>query len=377
MFIVSGCPRSGTSMMTLILKTMLEPDGYEVLGEKFPQENRFDRKQRRREKKQNETAKQFELREYLMNNRPEIYIKEKGERETKIQEQLEETKKMNPMGFWECKYTVNGAQWHLGIDDICTPKKICKIVSQGLINTDPRFCEKVIFMLRKPAKVASSQEHLGRENFDKFIGGQRGKGGMTKVHDVTMFIKVTQFAAAWFNRTGVKPLIVEYDEFTSNPDKGLREICEYLGAGDPDLGKPIISEKLKRSEDKKIDPDGSFSEADEIYELMLKYDFQGILNYRAKKNARSQQSFPCLRLKCDTNYNHCVDCKKGGEFAYKMREYAEQQNIDHGKEPCVFECGFDPDRYDDDSYLSVKESIENSHWKNIEWTPPTVMEAAE
>jgi len=347
--------------MTLVIKTMLEPLGWEMIGDKFPQETRIERKRKRNNPQtgSEETPKQTKFRKYLLESRPQLNTMNAINQRDKENERAksEKMKKMNPMGFYEGRYSVIGASWHIGIEKILHPKSIVKIVSQGLPKTDPKYCDKMVFMLRKPCKVASSQENLVRQGgLDKVLGENE------KVHDVTMFIKVTTVAARWFHATGVKPLIVEYDDFTMNPDKGLDILCKYLGLGDPKLGLPIITEKLSRSKDLGIDPDGSFAEADEIYKLMLKSDFKGVMDFKATNSARANAAFRCFRTKAQTNYNHCKSCHSDKEFMRTLRDHCDKENIDWRKEVCSFECGYDPDRYHDDSYISVEDSIKNNHW---------------
>ena len=149
MIVISGCPRSGTSLLMDCMRHTFGDD--RIMGAKFPQEKNLQDKQY-----ENEDDNAFETRMHLSS----IFNKDKIE---KAQKDFELIKDMNPNGFWECRYSVAGIKWHIGFKD--NPKTIVKVVSQGLPQTDPRYVDKMIYMLREPHQVAKSQERLRRMPF--------------------------------------------------------------------------------------------------------------------------------------------------------------------------------------------------------------------
>jgi hypothetical protein len=120
-----------------------------IMGSKFPQEDRISVGL---EKHEEETQDEFEARNYIRDIVAPHATKD-----------FEVSKDMNPNGFWECRYSVRGIKWHMNMPDL--EGKVCKIVSQGLINSNPEYIDKIVYMLRDPRQVAKSQERLKRFPF--------------------------------------------------------------------------------------------------------------------------------------------------------------------------------------------------------------------
>ena len=166
--IISGCPRSGTSMMTNTVGELLADDGYTIIGEQFPQERRYNNMALdTNEQRDGESDHRYKLRMFLTkrmqtNGRNTRNLERQESQRKKKSEAMTHVKKMNPHGFYECRYTVQGCYYHWGIEKIIEGKRIAKIVSQGLVHTDPAFLgeKKIIMMTRNPREVAKSQEDL-------------------------------------------------------------------------------------------------------------------------------------------------------------------------------------------------------------------------
>jgi hypothetical protein len=347
--------------MTLTVKTMLEEFGYSVIGDKFPQEKRLRNMENHSRRGPGESEKQYQLREYLEAKKVKKDIKPNKDIQ-KVKEDLEKTKNMNPHGFWECRYTVQGCQWHIGIDKIVSGKKVCKIVSQGLPNTDPKYIDKMIFMIRKPGEVAKSQEDLKHDDRVEQIAKSDKNA---RVHQPNMFIQVSKQAARYFKETRIKPLIMDYDEYTSNPEKSIKAIIGYLGEGNYQKAFDCLDLKCKRSKDEKINGP-KFELANEVYELMLKEDWEGVIKARMISDIEIR-NFPCVRMQINVNSNHCKECQKCGDFTKDCIREANERDINWKELPCVFECGVDPSRKADDSYLTIEESSgEKNHWKTCQ-----------
>lgn len=342
MIIVSGCPRSGTSLMMDCLRLALGED--RILGEKFPQEGKRDRKDAETEA---EEPALLAINEYLKQKRKTL---ETGGKD------LKEFRDMNPNGFWECRYTVRGVVWHMGIEDICQAEKVCKVVSQGLTNTNPQFVDKMIFMIRHPREVAKSQERLVR-------GGSRvidrGIKKLGKVHTPEMFINVTISAAMWlqqYPQTNV--LFVNHADLLADPDAELERVKTFLGEGDF-IGHPV-EKNLHRSKPEEIEHE-LWAEAEKIYDLFCAADFAGIVEYAkdARRAAsRLQVRFKCPRMAETVSYAQCRVCATDKTTAENFKIKAINNEVDWRKEPCLFECGINLDG----EQKTIEESIATNTW---------------
>jgi hypothetical protein len=109
MIIVTGLPRSGTSLMMRVLESLSIP----ITGERFF--NRGD------------------------------------------QDRINRTQYLNPEGFYELQGTVATGKLKNPEDFV---GKAVKVVVPGIINVPIKHIEKIIFCLRNPAEVIESQRNL-------------------------------------------------------------------------------------------------------------------------------------------------------------------------------------------------------------------------
>lgn len=343
MYVVSGCPRSGTSLMMGILREVFGDD--RILGTKFPFEDKYIASLK---KQKAETEKQYEYRLFTNNILNPNTSKE-----------IETSKDMNPCGFWECEFTVNGIKWDIKNCDYIenTKNKICKIVSQGLANSDPKYINKIIYMLRDPKSVAKSQERLKRK---LSINGEDIYENNT-VHTPLMFINVTVQAAKWLNKFKHIPVIfVKYDELLDNSHTVLKNIEEFLQDGDFSESHNIINQKLKRSKPEDIDNE-LWEDASIIYEAFCDKDFDFIEKYISNPDIninRQARKWMCLRTKTKMVEKHCLECKSSSKFRNNLKSHAIDNKIDWLNMPCAFECAFDVDN----DLISIDESISNNFW---------------
>lgn len=357
MIVVSGCPRSGTSLMMNCLRHALGDD--RILGHEFPSiENKLEKFN---EKKPHETEEQYQLRMYLSKKmNPDL------------EEDLEETKDLNPNGFWECTFSVRGVYFTPQFESFLEEMEfedenkltVCKIVSQGLAQSDPRYIHKVIYMLRDPYSVAKSQERLKRNM--TFIhpetGGEVNLFDEVTIHSPEMFIKVSLSAAQWLeNHPEIPVLFVNYDDLIQKPNETLNIIQDFLQEGNFEKAKSIINPKLKRSY---AEPEKSdlWEDAEYVYEKMLNQDFNFMefLTDKKRKFNRLQRKWPCLRARQYMIEPHCKACKSDKKFRESLKEYAKSANVDWQNEPCVFECGFNLDS----DPITIEKSIENNFWND-------------
>ena len=359
MIIVSGCPRSGTSLMMDLMRTALGDE--RILGEKFPQENKINPEQQ-----ENESDAMYALRQYSWEKNKDEILKD-----------LEESKDMNPNGFWEMLYTVQGIHYRLQdhkrlqklIEEPKDKLSVCKIVSQGLAASDPRYIDKIVYMIRHPRAVAKSQERLKRPDWPKWTDDKGRKHDLSKeikVHTPEMYIQVTAVAAQWLIANPDIPVhFVNFDNLIENPVDTLKGINDFLGEGDFKKASKQIEPKLRRSKWEDIQ-NPLWEDAEKIYELFTKQDFNGILEYMRnpkRKTHTEKRRYHCYRTGRVVAVQECRNCYKNPVVRDNFRKTAENNKVDWQNEPCVFECGMDPSR---DEYVSIEDSIKNNNWEHIE-----------
>ena len=336
--IVSGVPRSGTSMEMLTLANTF--GARSIFGDKFPQENRF----LLGEKNEGETDAEFEARAYAFHKfNPEA------------RERFRKAVEMNPNGFWEDIYTMNGLRWHPE-QDIPKGTRFIKVVSNALISTDPNFVERVIYMLRHPRAVATSQEDLQSRMERPQVDGKEAKN-----HSADYFISASFKAALWLSCNPEIPVHVqEYEKLVQQPEIELAKQRDFLGGGD--FSNHPIDPKLFRSKHKPIESELWFY-AERIYALMKAKKWSEVVEF-VKENRReiNKRNTPttCVRLKRPVPYDSCELCRSGHpETIANFKAHAESKGIDWRSEPCLFEITVEPPR----EGFSMEDSIAANHWE--------------
>jgi len=355
MYVVSGCPRSGTSLMMDILREVFGED--RILGKKHIEEGSEDKY---KEQQENETDEQYSARMYLIEKFSNNEEKEKRKKKK------ERVKNMNPNGFWEMLYTVQGCYFRFQDSEqlekllIEEKKSICKIVSQGLINSDPQYIDKIIYMIRHPRSVAKSQENLERQ-FPFSKGSEPKSNGETiKVHSPEMYINVTAQASMWLKKySNVEIMFVHFDELISNPKKVLTEVQDFLGEGDFKKAISRIDPKLKRSYPQEID-NPFWKDAEFIYDHFLEQDYEGIIKYMENLSLaihKKNKKIYCCRLGRTVIEDECLICMSSEQTRKNYKVGLEKRGIDWKSEPCIYECG-----QKERGNITVKESILNNFW---------------
>jgi len=244
------------------------------------------------------------------------------------------------------------------------PPLAVKIVSQGLMKTEPRYVSKMIYMIRHPRQVAKSQERLERNMGFTLQDGTTVdplEEDHLKVHTPEMYNRVTVTAARWLKAfPDVAVLFVEFDDLVSDPANELARIGAFLGE-DLSAAESCINAKLKRSEPEDM-PSELWGDAEAIYERFKAKDWDGViavLSTEKSKTVRQKAHFPCFRTRLQTHEPHCKACMADPEFRASLIKYATEEGIDWRNEPCAYECGMDPDN---DAPKTISESVENSHW---------------
>ena len=353
MIVVSGCPRSGTSLMMDLMRVTFGED--RILGKKFPQEERLKFYNKKQE---NESETEFSLRQY---------IQAKNQHKDPIEE-FEKTKDMNPNGFWEMLYTVQGCYYRFQdtdrLETLLNEDKpsICKIVSQGLMKSDPRYISKVIYMMRHPRAVAKSQERLRRNmpSIQTEDGVIEMEDELT-IHTPEMYINVTLMACRWLRKYPKVPVhFVKYDELIKTPGPTLNKVKTFLGEGDFTKAIDQINPDLWRSHPEDIEH-RLWTIADSIYDLFLEGKFQECIDFMEenKDEFRKEQSqWICARRNMPASEDICKICQTDKVVRGRFKETSERMRIDWQNEPCLYECGMGVGI----DHITVGDSVENNHW---------------
>ena len=353
MNIISGCPRSGTSLMMDLMREAFG-DG-RIMGKKFPQVVDIAAQQ------EQETDEQYAVRSYILNKRKQ-----------NMSAQSEESKDLNPNGFWEMEYTVQGVKYAFGdrerLDKILTeePKSFCKIVSQGLINSDPRYINKIIYMVRHPREVAKSQERLKHQGPITGEDAPVRNGKAVKIHSPEMYINVTTAACQWFLAYPEVPVLyVYYNDLINNPQQTLTQISQFLEEDIADIENvaSIVDTKLRRSQPEDVEND-LWEISETIYELFTQKKYAEVVKYAQEQQEfmrKKKEKIFCMRTNTPVDLNVCKLCRScDNPYAKNQIPVAERKGIDWQNEPCIYECT----RKEDGKLLTIQESIDHNFWKD-------------
>ena len=350
MIVISGVPRSGTSVCTNLLLEMLGED--RLIGSKF-----MGRDQEPKPLPERKELKLKPIQQYNMDLRANKGAMDAKKQRTLKRRDFAEMKDMNPNGFYECPFTVQGLYWRPEVHELMKrvdtlgDEPFCKIVSNGLLNSDPTKISKIVYMLRDPHEVAKSQERLVREM--ELPEGE-------KIHSPDFFITATVKFCRWAVKYAqdVEVLIVNHGDLLADPIVNTEKISRFIGVPAGDAYK-IIEQKLHRSKPEDI-PHPQWEDADVIYELMKKSDFQGVLDYIKNPEIETHKQhakFYCHRVGATVVKNMCMACKSQPDVVTNFKKTAEKKQIDWKNEPCAYECGALAG-----DYITIEESIEKNHW---------------
>jgi hypothetical protein len=273
-------------------------------------------------------------------------------------------KGMNPDGFWETPY-VKGMRWNVNDadnfkkweDPAC--EEVIKIISPGIYGTDPRFIHKVVFMLRDPRSVATSQEDLLHPT--PLVDGEKLDNGFRN-NSPMFWIRSYRAAARFFkDNPQIEVYFVKYDDLVANPKDTLQGVANFFG-GEYDLDAAVsaVKPKLKRSVPKEID-DEPWDDAESIFEMMQAQNYAGILKQAEDHTAESNQlrTWHCFRMGRMVTRTECKLCRTNPTVMENYKIAADARDVPWYDEPCTYECGIDPDP---SKHISIEESIENNSW---------------
>jgi len=333
-FVVSGCPRSATSLEIMLLKQRLE-----VVGEKFPQESVI---QSRLERRKTESETQHAYRITVL-----------ADQVRKVEESRDRVRALNPNGFWEHLPANRGLRYPMERID----GKLIKLVSQYLTRSDPSYINKIVYMIRDPHEVATSQENLLEREHEMVKELKKApvfRREEVKRHSVEMFNLVNSMAARWITENGMEDRVrvVHHRDLMTDPASTMAGVTEFLGIDPVDCS--IINPALYRSKAKpELDIGAEWDEADEIYRLILSGDWSGVS--AMAERPRTPKVFSCARLKRRVNLEYCAICKSGhNDFLHNQKRYCQQRGIDWESMPCGYDCIVDG--------MTVEASVAANHW---------------
>lgn len=355
MLVVSGCPRSGTSLMMDLFRVALGDD--RILGDKFPQLRRIESL---REARDGEPERLRVARLYQFEKQNPDW-----------EDDFAHSKKMNPNGFWEMKWTVRGIQYEPVAPD---PGLVCKIVSQGLARSNPQYTDKVVMMVRHPFAVAQSQQDLVRSVPFLRADGKKVSQEEMRVLSPQMYIDVSIAVSAWFVGPGKDVPVhrINFDELIADPEPVLEGLGAFIGEGDWARAAGNINPKLRRSP-QQPGAGEDWSLALSIHERLGEGDWRGVLELaeaeRERRKADPPANFYCSRWGGPVTPQQCALCHADPSVRTNMRKTAERRGIDWKQEPCLWEVAYEPDR---SVYLTLDESVAANHWQDQEGAAASV-----
>jgi len=203
--IVTGEPRSGTSLMMNILKNL----GYEILGNKFPLDGKkIDKKREERS----------------------LYL--------------------NPDGFWEVPgIVIKGISNEEFLKK--TDGKAIKLVCRALLQTPKEIIDqidKIIFCARNPREIMQSQTKLVSSIKVASKSGWKFAPELSKINYTNYKLSVGRFILE-ANKIELwnKILVVNYNDMLFSTEEQLEKICDFLNIPLKKEVSKIVKKDLYRS----------------------------------------------------------------------------------------------------------------------------------
>jgi hypothetical protein len=359
-----------------------------IIGSKFPQEER--------------QTTITDLMESGLNKQVAEYVYKKKLKFDKLQGIDNSYKDMNPNGFWECPFSVQGIvyRWRNRelIEKVKKRETILKVVSQGLLASDPQYIDKIVYMVRHPRSVAKSQEKLKRRMkvdkvYDLYKDAEhRDDDGniISKeltIHSPQMFIDVTKQAMRFFITFPEVPvLFINFDDLMADPKYWISTIYDFNAmGGDLEAGFEIVDRKLDRSKHQEIEnllwEDAEFvynklnefiaMKKEKINHLHILEDALEVLEDPKREINKKKRLWTCHRAKVTANAEVCRQCREDVYYRYNMKQRSIEIDTagsssladSWNQEPCLFECGMDVNC---ENPITIEESIKNNFWENID-----------
>ena len=375
MFIVTGKPRSGTSLTMNILFHILGED--RIVGDKFPLDG-FEQLESTKEQLESTKEQSEEMIKFLYTKRRDAFEYNNKRMEEKTKEAREARKKhakmMNPRGFYEkTPYSVKGLSYNRG-NRLTLPEwldteggiKCMKIVSQGLLNTDPRFVTKLVYVIRHPHQIATSQESLITQ-LDSIMMGETGYKKPI-VNSPSRYLKDTHKSCLFLIENPDIPVhFFNYNDLISDPKTTIGGITDFLELPKEiswQKCKHVIDPTLKRSKPREFQKGKLWEEALHVYGLFNDGKFQEVIDFLENPTREIHQEntkWICPRLDRQVVRNECISCTNISIVRNNYKDTATRKGVAWEKEPCLFECGMNLSLKESET-LTIEESIANNHW---------------
>lgn len=358
--LISGCPRSGTSLAMDIQRAVHGDEA--IMGTKFPQWTG--------DQKDDITGPMSGINEYF---------KSKTEEKPKKKDDFRD---LNPNGFWEMPFTCGGIRYSMKLkgyfDELKKGSRFVKVVSQGLPLSDPIYIDKIIYMIRDPKSTAKSQERLSRKDM---MNGIEINGKEKPFNSPEMFINVSISAARFFSVYPEIPVcFVNYRDLTTDTEKQLKRMQDFVGYGDYSKGSDIIDSSLVRSNTERKSESRIWDDAWHIYdefnrasELVKigespKRIFEELVKWSMRSDRalvmRNRKWF-CARADTQVNAIICKRCMSNDKFRSTLKSNPRNEKTkfpDWKNEPCMWECGMKHKSCTEP--IKIEESISKNFWLN-------------
>jgi len=279
--IVSGEPRSGTSLMMQTLKALGAP----VTGSASPQEDRL---------------KHFKDEEGK-------WLPEYESKKVDIERRIKHSEMMNPVGFYETEFVSSGVR---GVEAERFKGKVMKIVTSGIAirhgnhgtaGTDKKLIDKMILCVRNPKNIAVSQKNLINETV--LVAGKNEDEGWVYHNDAPpsplAYIGRTGGFVSWLKDNPDfidQILVVEYEDMQADPEGKIKRVAEFLEieptAEQMEAAISNVNPSLKRSDafdewPEQFKDDGEL--AMQIYEAAHSLDLDKIELVKALLDSRQER----------------------------------------------------------------------------------------
>lgn len=200
MIIVTGSPRSGTSLMMRIAGELLGWDS--VIGDKFPDTDSpaWEADYRR----QNPGCTDFQVKRFR-----------------------DAVPQYNPDGYWECpRWVMNG----IPEAEETSRCSVAKLTGIGLANTHPKHVDSIIYMVRDPRTQHNSMRDLAID-MDPNPDG---------------WLRHNYACCDWIHRYKKPAHVVVLENLRSSPSTCLESLCRFLGVGRNVEPSRIVSPPVKQ-----------------------------------------------------------------------------------------------------------------------------------
>lgn len=287
--------------------------------------------------------------------------------------------RMNPDGFWETPFVVRGISYrNQEMDDFLLNNRfVMKIVNSGLLTTDPKYIERIVYVLRTPeSTIISHKDVFSIQNKKNADAVNAPYGVRDAMIDLSMYTKGLVEAATFFIlNPNIPTHFIIYEDLVKNGSDS--SLPGFIAEGDWEKGFSVIKPKLNRSSVKSEEDDvlAKLSQSTYydlpklLYEAFKAKDFKRVLELNFVHKNYNKEHFICPRLGRRVTSRACASCKSDEVAVSKLKWQAEKKGIDWASEPCLWDVQYSPSY--EGTRPTVEESINSNHWSksNVKFSP--------